>query len=54
MNKERLEYLMSRVNRKLKERQINSGDHDAAIEALSGCVMAGQLIAAYKITNNLQ
>lgn len=54
MNKERLDYLMDRVNRKLKERQIKSGDHNCAIKALSGCVMAGQLITAYKITNGLQ
>lgn len=54
MNQDRIDALMLFAEKKLSERKVKEGDHEHAIKALSGCVLAGLLITAYKITNNLQ
>ncbi|MCK5127686.1 MAG: hypothetical protein KAR42_15620 [candidate division Zixibacteria bacterium] len=54
MKQERVESLMVFVNRKLSEKGVADGDHEAAIAALDGCVLSGQLITAYKIKSGIK
>lgn len=44
---ERTQYLKRFVDSKLKEREVPSGDHEAAHAALSRCVLGAQLVRAY-------
>lgn len=48
MSQERDNYIAGLIEKKLSEKNVNRMDHDAAIKALSGCVMAGMLISEYK------